>query len=260
MKVSGLLIRIAQMVLLKLLGWAGVPDGSTKTSHNDPKSTLNHSKSSETDVLTSKTHSNMPKSTSNGDLDLKTGVLAPKSLSLDAKTSPKSSPDIENSLKLLLSCDSIIRASTKLNKAAPHIYERCTAADGVSISNALKIEYKHKDHPNTVFMYKRSDIKYDIQRGWIYLVAPIAEASGGIDVDLEPEVEETISNNVGENTPLSGAPTPLQRGGQSTSNSRPSRVASQNATNRIRSSFSSYDSSWSIFCSASFSFLSVLVI
>ena len=135
-----------------------LPDGSTKTSHNDPKSTLNHSKSSETDVLTSKTHSNMPKSTSNGDLDLKTGVLAPKSLSLDAKTSPKSSPDIENSLKLLLSCDSIIRASTKLNKAAPHIYERCTAADGVSISNALTIEYKHKDHPNMAFMYKRSDI------------------------------------------------------------------------------------------------------
>ena len=79
-----------------------LPDGSSQTSQNDPKSILNHSKSTpnhskspETDVLTSKTHSNMPKSTSNGDLDPKTGVLAPKSLSLDAKTSPKSSPDIE---------------------------------------------------------------------------------------------------------------------------------------------------------------------
>ena len=79
-------------------------------------------------------------------------------------------------------------------------------------------------------MYKKADIKYDIQRGWIYLAPPITEASGGIELSLEPEAEE---NNVGIGTPLSEA---LTRSVQST---RPSRVASQNATSRIRSSFSS---------------------
>jgi hypothetical protein len=83
----------------------------------------------------------------------------------------KSSPQTENSLKLLLDCDSIIRASSKIDRAAPHIYERCNKADGVSITNALKTIYKHKEHPNDVFIYKRSDIKYDIQRGWVYLVS-----------------------------------------------------------------------------------------
>ena len=109
--------------------------------------------------------------------------------SLDAQNPSKLSPQADsNSLKLLLDCDSIIRASTKIEKAAPHIYERCTKADGTSITDALKVSYRHKDHPNEVFMYKRSDIKYDIQRGWIYLVSPISSASGHSGVGYGPHV------------------------------------------------------------------------
>ena len=54
----------------------------------------------------------------------------------------------------------------------------------MSIPEALKISYEHKDHPNEVFMYKIKDIKYDIQRGWIYLVTPTAAASGGVTLTL----------------------------------------------------------------------------
>ena len=62
----------------------------------------------------------------------------------DAKNPPKhskTSPEVENSLKLLLDCGSIIRASTKIEKSAPHIYERCTKSDGKSISSALSVSY-----------------------------------------------------------------------------------------------------------------------
>ena len=91
---------------------------------------------------------------------------AAKPLSSGAKDPPKTSPDIEENLKLLLDHDSIIRASTKIENAAPHIYERANKADGISVSEALKISYKHKDHPGDVFMYKMKDIKYDIQKRW----------------------------------------------------------------------------------------------
>ena len=47
---------------------------------------------------------------------------ATKPLSSGAKNPPKTSPDIEENLKLLLDHDSIIRASTKIENAAPHIY------------------------------------------------------------------------------------------------------------------------------------------
>mgnify|MGYP003326838083 CR=1 FL=1 len=166
----------------------------------------------------------------------------------DAKKPPKhskTSPEVENSLKLLLDCDSIIRASTKIEKSAPHIYERCTKSDGKSISSALSVSYRHKDHPNDVFMYKRSDIKYDIQRGWIYLVSPVSSASGGVELELDSTDAENSENPSPApsepQTPLSGAPTPY-RVMPSTSNAtpnRPSRSASKTASSsRIRSSFS----------------------
>jgi hypothetical protein len=99
---------------------------------------------------------------------------ATKPLSSGAKNPPKTSPDIEENLKLLLDHDSIITASIKIKNAAPHIYERVNKADGISVSEALKISYKHKEHPGDVFMYKMKDIKYDIQTRWIYLVTPRA--------------------------------------------------------------------------------------
>ena len=46
---------------------------------------------------------------------------ATKPLSSGAKNPPKTSPDIEENLKLLLDHDFIIRASTKIESAAPHI-------------------------------------------------------------------------------------------------------------------------------------------
>jgi len=154
--------------------------------------------------------------------------------SLDAKKPPKKTPShIDNSLDLLSDCDSIIRVSTKIEKSSPHIYMRCNGADGLSITQALCTKYTHINHPKKEFMYKKNDIKYDIQRGWIFLVPPTTEASGGIELSLEPEAEENDSNNVGAETPLSEALT------RSVQSSRPSRVASQNATSRIRSSFTS---------------------
>ena len=154
--------------------------------------------------------------------------------SLDAKEPPKKTPShIDNSLDLLSDCDSIIRVSTKIEKSSPHIYMRCNGADGLSITQALSTKYTHINHPKKEFMYKKNDIKYDIQRGWIFLVPPTTEASGGIELSLEPEAEENNSNNVGAETPLSEALT------RSVQSSRPSRVASQHATSRIRSSFSS---------------------
>ena len=50
------------------------------------------------------------------------------------------------SLKLLLDCDYIIRASTKIEKASPHVYMRCNKADGLSITEAVRLNYTHKDH------------------------------------------------------------------------------------------------------------------
>ena len=92
-------------------------------------------------------------------------------------------------------------------------------------------------------MYKRSDIKYDVQRGWIYLVSPVSSASGGVELELDSTDAENSENPSPApsepQTPLSGAPTPY-RVMPSTSNAtpnRPSRLASRAASSRIRSSF-----------------------
>ena len=69
------------------------------------------------------------------------------------------------SRELLLDRSSIMRASTKIERAAPHIYGRIRQADGPSVTDALKISYKHVDCLNAVYMYKRKDMVYDIQRG-----------------------------------------------------------------------------------------------
>jgi hypothetical protein len=61
------------------------------------------------------------------------------------------SPDVKQKAKsrqLLLDHSYIIEASTKVKRAAPHIYDRVRQADGESVTNALKISYKHKDYPN----------------------------------------------------------------------------------------------------------------
>ena len=95
----------------------------------------------------------------------------PKPHRLDAEPHD-ASPDAKqkaNSRELLLGRSFIIRASTKIERAAPHIYDRVRQADGASVTDALKIFYKHKDYPNVVYMYRRKDVVYDIQRGWIYL-------------------------------------------------------------------------------------------
>jgi hypothetical protein len=79
------------------------------------------------------------------------------------KTPKTTSPDIENNLKLVLEPGSIIRKSLKIEQCdSPHIYERVNKADGTSVPDALKISYKHLNHPGEVFMYKMKDIKYDI--------------------------------------------------------------------------------------------------
>ena len=91
-------------------------------------------------------------------------------------------------------------------------------------------------------MYKRSDIKYDIQRGWIYLVSPISSASGGVELELDSTDAKNSENPSPApsepQTPLSVAPTP-NRDVQSTSNSagRAPRPAAIAATSRIRSGF-----------------------
>ena len=51
-------------------------------------------------------------------------------------------------MKLLLSTDSIVRVSSFIAKAKPHIHERCTKADGRSISEAYKITYSHENAKN----------------------------------------------------------------------------------------------------------------
>ena len=81
---------------------------------------------------------------------------------------------------------------------------------------ALKIEFTHMDEIKT---YKKTDIKYDIEHGWIFLEPP---SSGGIvEIDFNEDNEDGGDPAVGggpppENrinqpsTPLSGAPTPLR--------------------------------------------------
>ena len=168
----------------------------------------------------------------------------PKQPCLGAKNPHDTSPDVENNLKLIPEPGSIIRASTKIEQCgSAHIYGRVNKADGISIPDALKISYKHPKHPDEVLMYKIKDIKYDIQKGWIYLVSPRAEASGGIQLSFgDSEIRDDGNSPAPSepHTPLSAAPTPF-RATPSTSNSgnRPARSAANAATSRIRSSFSS---------------------
>ena len=56
-------------------------------------------------------------------------------------------------MQLRSKLDSIIRMSPKIAKAAPHIRERCSKADGASILEALKIEFTHMDEIKT---YKKT--------------------------------------------------------------------------------------------------------
>ena len=132
----------------------------------------------------------------------------------DAKN-PKNRPDIEEQMKLLLSTDSIIRVSSFIAKAKPHIHERCTKADGLSISDAYKVSYSHESAPNEVWMYKRKDVKYDIQKSWISLESLFS--GGKIDIELSNDDDATInitpdgdesSGGSPPKTPLSIADTP----------------------------------------------------
>ena len=120
----------------------------------------------------------------NGDKTITASKNMPKPLRLDPE-SHDASPDAQqkaNSRELLLDRSSIIIASTKIERAASHIYGRVRQADGASVTDALKISYKHADYPNVVYMYKRKDIVYDIQRGWIYLIPAAASSSEGIEI------------------------------------------------------------------------------
>ena len=124
----------------------------------------------------------------------------------------KKSDIISDNLKLLLDPDSIIRCNIKIAKAAPHIHERCTKAEGKSITEALKITYTHQSNPDEPSLYKRADIKYDIQKQWICLESP---SSGGL-VDIEIADRNDVSINAAPEeaspprTPLSTAATPLR--------------------------------------------------
>ena len=122
----------------------------------------------------------------------------------------KNRPDLQEQYKLLLDTDSIIRASSLIAKSAPHIHERCTKADGCSISEAYKITYSHESAPNEVWIYKRKDIKYDIQRSWISLESP--HSGGKIDIELSNDDDDiTINNSPGDGGSSGGSPpkTPL---------------------------------------------------
>ena len=97
-----------------------------------------------------------------------------------------------------------------------------------SIPDALKISYTHKDHPGEVFMYKMKDIKYDIQKGWIFLSTRTSEPSGGLELTLGGRNSNNNTPAPSEpHTPLSVAPTPI----------RPSRAAAKTATSRISASY-----------------------
>ena len=64
----------------------------------------------------------------------------PKPHHLDAKPHD-ASPDAKqkaNSREILLDCSSIIKVSTKIERAAPHIYDRVRLADGVFFTGALE--------------------------------------------------------------------------------------------------------------------------
>ena len=113
----------------------------------------------------------------------------------DAKN-PKNRPDLDEQMKLLLSTDSIIRVSSLIAKSKPHIHERCTKADGLSISDAYKISYSHESAPNEVWMYKRKDIKYDIQKSWISLESPFS--GGKIDIELSND-DDNVAINTSSN-------------------------------------------------------------
>ena len=124
----------------------------------------------------------------------------------------KKSDIIRENMKLLLDPDSIIRVNVRIAKAAPHIHERCTKADGKSITEALKIEYTHKSNPSEPLKYKRPDINCDIEKQWIYLESP---SSGGL-VDIEAADKNEMPIDVAPEvaspprTPLSAATTPLR--------------------------------------------------
>ena len=106
----------------------------------------------------------------------------------DTSVSPDHSPQAgikDDNKKLLLDRDSIIRVSTKIAKSAPHIHERCTKADGKSISDALKVTYSHHRYPDDVYTYLMKDIKYDYGKGWIYLESPSRLPSSGGTLEIE---------------------------------------------------------------------------
>ena len=96
--------------------------GKTMLTHTKTiKTDLNQSKTEQNDLALSETDS---KSILNDPKTVQNESKTTDKKSLDAQNPPKLSPQADsNSLKLLLDCDSIIRASTKIEKAAPHIYE-----------------------------------------------------------------------------------------------------------------------------------------
>ena len=115
--------------------------------------------------------------------------------------------------------------STKIAKSAPHIHERCTKADGKSISDALKVTYSHHRYPDDVYTYLMKDIKYDYGKGWIYLESPSRLPSSGGTLEIEFSTDGTDDSNTNNNnneensgesevtpprTPLSTAETPMR--------------------------------------------------
>ena len=87
---------------------------------------------------------------------------ATKPLSSGAKNPPKTSPDIEENLKLLLDHDSIIRASTKIENAAPHIYERVNKAGEYKLSRSTVQRIKNELYEdNNTYASSKDDQKDD---------------------------------------------------------------------------------------------------
>ena len=100
-----------------------MPNLSPSTITNNDKNSDGHHKNINCDKTNTASKS-MP--------DMRCLDAEPHNTSPNAKQKP-------NSRELLLDCSFIIRASTKIERAAPHIYDRVRQADGASVTDTLKI-------------------------------------------------------------------------------------------------------------------------
>jgi len=60
--------------------------------------------------------------------------------------------------------------NTPKSSSAPHINERCTKANGYSISQACSLRVSNRNR--TLVKYSISDIKYDLAKGFLRLLSP----------------------------------------------------------------------------------------